>query len=374
MAHPHTPYYSYDRELLSRTLSAALRASELIADSHIHFALKANSNPAILGIIAASGIGADCVSGGEIRLALNAGFRAADIVYSGVGKTDDELALAIESGIGCINAESIEELAIISEIAVAHGKVAHVSLRINPDIGAHTHSNITTGLAENKFGINQEKVEYAVRRLFELPGIEFRGIHFHIGSQILDMSDFMALCNRIGEWQKWFFDRGINLPSINVGGGLGVDYEHPSRHPIPDFESYFYTFSKHLKLFPGQQFHCELGRSLVAQCGSLITRCILVKEGTFKTFIIVDAGMNDLIRPALYQAYHKIENITNPDAQPQLYDVVGPICESTDTFAKGVYVAGTKRGDLLAIRSAGAYGESMASTYNSRPLPEAEII
>jgi len=372
--HPKTPYYSYDSALLRRTLYEAKMASSAIRDSHIHYAVKANHNPEILKIVAAAGFGADCVSAGEIREAIEAGIRPSEVVYAGVGKTDEEIRYALNLRIGCFNVESIEELEVISQIASAMNVKAPIALRINPDIGAHTHTNITTGLKENKFGINKDKVPQAARLAVTLPGIDFLGLHFHIGSQITDLTDFQALCNRINDWQKWFWNEGIKVKSINVGGGLGVEQEDPDAHPIPDFNGYFKTYAEHLHLYEGQQFHCELGRSLVAQCGRIITKCIYVKDGTFKKFIIVDAGMNDILRPALYHAYHKIENITSPSATPQVYDVVGPICESADCFLMGVYVAETKRGDLLAIRTAGAYGESMASTYNSRPLPGYEIV
>ena len=371
-----TPYYSYDASLLRLTLEEAKKAmesQESLKGGCIHYALKANNNPQVLATIASAGFGADCVSGGEIRQALNAGFPASKIVYAGVGKTDEEIIFALEAGISCFNVESVEELRIISEIAVKEGKTANVALRINPNVGAHTHANITTGLAENKFGINMEKMADAVELALDLDGIRFMGLHFHIGSQILDMGDFVALCNRINELREWFIFKGVELHTINVGGGLGIDYEHPEHHPVPDFASYFKTYATHLRLDKNQQFHCELGRSIVGQCGSLITRCIYVKEGTYKKFVIVDAGMNDLIRPALYSAYHKIENISNPEGEQELYDVVGPICESSDTFAKGRYLSSTKRGDILAIRSAGAYGETMASTYNARPLAESEF-
>lgn len=371
-----TPYYSYDGALLRRTLDAALKAMgrhDCFKDACIHYAIKANNNPQVLQMIASAGFGADCVSGGEIRQALQAGFPASKIAYAGVGKTDEEIILALNAGIGCFNVESVEELEIINELALSLGKKANIALRINPNVGAHTHSNITTGLAENKFGINLEKVPQAVEKAMASEGIDLTGMHFHIGSQILEMGDFVALCNRIHELQDWFRLHGVKIRNINVGGGLGIDYEHPELHPIPDFEAYFSTYAQHLNLEKGQQFHCELGRAIVAQCGSLITRVIYVKEGTFKKFVIVDAGMNDLIRPALYHAYHKIENISNTDAQQCLYDVVGPICESSDCFAKGIYLNETRRGDIIAIRSAGAYGESMASTYNSRPLSEGEF-
>ena len=201
-----------------------------------------------------------------------------------------------------------------------------------------------------------------------MPCIQFIGLHFHIGSQILNMDDFAALCNRINDLQKQLERKKIIVENINVGGGLGVDYEHPNRLPIPDFKAYFDTYARHLKLRPGQTLHFELGRAVVAQCGSLITRTLYVKKGAVKQFAIVDAGMTDLIRPALYQAYHKIENISS-NGPTEVYDVVGPICESSDVFGKSVDLNQTRRGDLIAIRSAGAYGEIMASQYNCRKLP-----
>ena len=364
-----TPYYLYDMDLLDRTLASALKASAQVDNSHIHYAVKANHNPVLLRRIAVAGLGADCVSGGEIKEAIEAGFKASDIFYAGVGKTDEEIRYALEAGIGCFNVEGMEELEVISSLAVQQGCTARIALRVNPDIGAHTHANITTGLAENKFGINLEMLPDAVHMATTLPGVRFCGLHFHIGSQILDMGDFAALCNRINEVQKWFDRQGIKVENINVGGGLGVDYEHPEVHPIADFESYFQVFARYLELRPGQHFHCEPGRSIIAQCGSLITRCIFVKQGSRKKFVIVDAGMNDLVRPAMYHAFHKIENVSSPDGEAQLYDIVGPICESSDCFAKAMYLPETSRGDLLAIRSTGAYGESMSSTYNSRGLP-----
>ena len=368
-----TPYYSYDRALLEETLRQALKASSLVRKAHIHYAIKANSNPQILRIIADSGMAADCVSGGEMTLALRSGFKAEGIYYAGVGKSDDEIRFALRSGIGCFNVESIEELSIINAIAQEEGLVASVALRINPDIEAHTHTNIATGRAENKFGINLEKFDKAVTDVLSSPYLNLAGLHFHIGSQILDMGDFEQLCHRINALQDRLLKGGIHVGCINVGGGLGIDYEYPELHPVPDFKAYFETFAKYLRLDEDQEFHCELGRSIVAQCGSLITRCILVKEGSVKRFVIVDAGMNDLIRPALYGAKHKIENISAPGGEQQLYDVVGPICETTDSFAQDILLSHTRRGDLLAIRSAGAYGESMSSTYNSRPLPQSVI-
>ena len=331
--------------------------------------MKANANPKVLSIIRESGLGADCVSGGEIKAAIKAGFPANKIVYAGVGKTDREINLGLDYDIFCFNVESVPELEVINELAAAKGKIARVAFRINPDVGAHTHANITTGLAENKFGISMQDMDHVIDRALEMTNVKFVGLHFHIGSQILDMGDFTALCNRINELQEKLYARQIIVEHINVGGGLGIDYAHPNRQPVPDFASYFETYHKHLKLRPQQTLHFELGRSVVGQCGSLITKVIYVKQGTNKQFAILDAGMTDLIRPALYQAYHKIENISS-DAPVQTYDVVGPICESSDVFGKAVDLNAVKRGDYLAIRSAGAYGEIMASRYNCRELPQ----
>ena len=363
-----TPFYYYDIELLRRTLDAINDEARRHEGFCVHYAIKANANPKVLRVIRQAGLGADCVSGGEIEASIKAGFPASKIVYAGVGKSDWEINLGLDNDIFCFNVESIPELEVINELAAKKGKVASVAFRLNPNVGAHTHANITTGLAENKFGIAMRDMFDVIEKADALSNVNFVGLHFHIGSQILDMGDFQALCNRINELQQQLESRRIIVKHINVGGGLGVDYEHPNRVPIPDFKAYFDTFAKRLKLRPGQTLHFELGRSVVAQCGSLITRTLYIKEGAVKKFAIVDAGFTDLIRPALYQAYHKIENISSDEA-PQTYDVVGPICESTDVFAKQIDLNATKRGDLLAIRSAGAYGEIMASQYNCRRLP-----
>lgn len=364
-----TPFYYYDTELLRRTLKTINEEAGKHPMFRVHYAVKANANPKILNVICQAGLGADCVSGGEIQAALDAGFPADKIVFAGVGKSDWEINLGIDNGIHCFNVESIPELEVINELAAAKGKVANVAFRINPDVGAHTHANITTGLAENKFGIAMRDMEKVIELAEGMKNVKFRGLHFHIGSQILDMGDFEALCNRINELQDQLERHHVKVESINVGGGLGIDYHHPNRVPVPDFHSYFDTYARHLKLREGQTLHFELGRAVVAQCGSLITKVLYVKEGTAKKFAIVDAGMTDLIRPALYQAFHKIENITS-DRTEETYDVVGPICESSDVFAKAVDLDGCKRGDLLALRSAGAYGEIMASQYNCRKLPQ----
>ena len=367
-----TPFYYYDTDLLRATLRTINQEASKHEGFVVHYAIKANANPKVLNIIAQAGLGADCVSGGEIKASLSAGFSPRKIVYAGVGKADWEINLGLDKGIFCFNVESIAELEVINELAGLRGKRARVALRINPDVGAHTHSKITTGLAENKFGIAMRDMENVIDIASEMPNIELVGLHFHIGSQILNMDDFAALCNRVNDLQRQLERRKIFLENINVGGGLGIDYTHPNRVPIPDFKSYFDTYARLLRLRQGQTLHFELGRAVVAQCGSLITRTLYVKQGAVKQFAIVDAGMTDLIRPALYQAYHKIENITSEEPMA-VYDVVGPICESSDVFGKSVDLNQTKRGDLIAIRSAGAYGEIMASQYNCRRLPTGYI-
>lgn len=367
-----TPYYYYDTQLLRKTLEVIKQECEKHENFHVHYAVKANANPKILRIISQYGFGADCVSGGEIKAAIEAGFPADKVVYAGVGKSDWEINLGLEKGIACFNVESIAELEVIEELAVAANKTANVAFRINPNIGAHTHANITTGLAENKFGIAMQDMENVIERATTMNNVNVVGLHFHIGSQILDMGDFKALCNRINELQVQLDKHHIYVQSINVGGGLGVNYDSPDRQPIPDFKEYFHTYAKHLRLREGQQLHFELGRSVVAQCGSLISRVLYVKQGSQKQFAILDAGMTDLIRPALYQALHKIQNLTSNEPT-EVYDVVGPICESSDVFAKAINLNKCHRGDLIAIRSAGAYGEIMASAYNCRQLPKGYI-
>jgi diaminopimelate decarboxylase len=367
-----TPFYYYDTDVLRQTLRAINQETDRYENYLVHYAIKANANPKVLNIICQSGLGADCVSGGEIRAALDAGFPASKIVFAGVGKSDWEINLGLDNDIFCFNVESIPELEVINELAEKKGKVANVCFRINPDVGAHTHSNITTGLAENKFGIAMRDMEMVIEEASKMNNIKFIGLHFHIGSQILDMGDFVSLCNRINDLQDQLERHHIRVENINVGGGLGVSYTHPNRLPIPDFKSYFKTYAQHLRMRNGQRLHFELGRAVVAQCGSLITKTLYIKQGAVKQFAIVDAGMTDLIRPALYQAYHKIENISSEEPD-ETYDVVGPICESSDVFGKAVDLNKCHRGDLIAIRSAGAYGEIMASQYNCRKLPKGYI-
>ena len=362
-----TPFYFYDIELLRATLDEIKQHSNY-PNYHVHYAIKANVNSVILEEIRNAGMGVDCVSGGEVEAALNAGFDAKKIVFAGVGKSDWEIELGLSHDIACFNVESAAELEVIQEIAQRMDKVARVALRVNPNVDAHTHHYITTGLAENKFGINLEMLDAIIELAMKMPNVELQGLHFHIGSQITITEPFKLLCEKVNELQAKYAEKGINFKSINVGGGLGIDYDNPNENPIPDFKGYFEAFKQNLQLKEGQEVHFELGRSVVGQCGSLITRVLYVKEGTAKRFAIVDAGFTELIRPALYQAHHNIENLTS-NGDLEQYDVVGPICESSDCFAENEMLPKVKRGDLLAIRSAGAYGEIMASQYNCRRLP-----
>ena len=363
-----TPFYYYDCDLLRETLQAINKELKKYENFIVHYAVKANANAKVLNVIQQTGMGADCVSGGEIQRSLDSGFPADKIVYAGVGKADWEINLGLNHDIFCFNVESVAELEVINELAAKKGKTANVCFRINPDVGAHTHEKITTGLAENKFGIAMQDMLPTILAASKMENIHFIGLHFHIGSQLLEMTDFRHLCSRINEIQDSLEQENIKIKNINVGGGLGIDYDQPDNHPIPDFKSYFYTFARYLKLREGQKLHFELGRAVVGQMGSLITRTLYVKQGTAKQFAIVDAGMTDLIRPALYQASHKIENLSS-EGPLHAYDVVGPICESSDVFAKDIELNTVHRGDLIAMRSAGAYGEIMASQYNCRKLP-----
>ncbi|NDK56297.1 diaminopimelate decarboxylase [Pontibacter fetidus] len=359
-----TPFYVYSLELLRQTLQLA-KTEAAKYNYHVHYALKANANAPILAEMLQAGFGADCVSGNEVKRAIEGGFKPEHVVFAGVGKSDAEINYALDQDIFCFNCESKHELEILNELATAKGKTARIALRINPNVNANTHKYITTGLEENKFGINAWELESVLELLQTLPAIELIGIHFHIGSQITDLSVFKNLCTRVNEFQEWFLSRNITLPHINVGGGLGVDYYNPDDNLIPDFEAYFGLFNQFLEVRPGQQVHFELGRSLVAQCGTLISKVLYIKKGITTNFAILDAGMTELIRPALYQSYHQIENLTSEKPEEK-YDVVGPICESSDCFRKAVILPETNRGDLVAIRTAGAYGEVMASGYNLR--------
>ena len=360
-----TPFYYYDLNLLRRTLDA-VKAASAFEGFHVNYAMKANANPEILKIVRQYDLGIDAVSGGEIQSAVEAGFDPRKIMLAGVGKTDREIEMALD--IECINVESIEELEVIEEVASRCNKTARIALRINPNIDAHTHHFITTGLAENKFGIDQRFLDRALSFIRESKHLDFQGLHFHIGSQITTNEPYRILCERINNLQEDLRRKGFECRSINVGGGLGIDYDNPDENPIPDFESYFKTFADNLERPAGTTVHFELGRSIVAQCGSLISRVVFVKNGFDKKFVIIDAGFSELIRPALYGAHHLIQNLTSTSEKTEAYDVVGPICESSDVFSENEVLPETKRGDIVALRSAGAYGEVMASHYNMRSL------
>ncbi|GET27696.1 diaminopimelate decarboxylase [Prolixibacter sp. NT017] len=361
-----TPFYFYDFDLLRRTLDEVKQESSKYGYI-VHYAVKANANDALLKVIRDAGMGADCVSGNEVAKAIEIGIPREKVAFAGVGKSDKEIRTALENDIFSFNCESIPEIEVIDELAGEAGKVAPVAIRINPDVDPQTHEYITTGLKDNKFGINHWDFDEVGRRLRSLKNIRLTGIHFHIGSQITDISVFEQLSLKVNKIQEWFVENGFHLEHINVGGGLGINYENPEKEPIPDFKSYFKAFHDNLELQPGQQLHFELGRSLVAQCGHLISRVLYVKKGLETQFMILDAGMTELIRPALYKANHKATNLTS-NGELVKYDVVGPICESSDTFSRGTLMPVAKRGDLVALHSAGAYGESMASTYNMRDM------
>jgi len=361
-----TPFYFYDLDILKSTLEVIRKESDN-SGYKVHYAVKANFNPRIMKLIASYGFGADCVSFNEIERAIETGFKSSEIVFAGVGKTDKDISAALKNDIFCFNCESIPEMEVINFLAEKQNKTATIALRINPYIEAHTHKYITTGIEESKFGINTWELDEVMRQLSSMKNIRLSGIHFHIGSQITRMQVFKSLCSRINELQDWFATRNINLEIINIGGGLGIDYENPDKRP--GFEEYFTMINEFIDLRPGQKIHIEPGRSIVGQCGSLISKVLYIKNGSNTQFAIIDAGMTDLIRPALYQAHHKIENLTS-EGMIYRYDVVGPVCESADTFGKYIELPETKRGDLIAIRSAGAYGEAMASRYNLRDLPK----
>lgn len=370
-----TPFYYYDKQLLEQTLETIKAEAGKYPGFRVHYAVKANVDPIVLNLINQSGLGCDCVSGGEVDVCLKAGFPASKIVFAGVGKADWEINLALDSGIACFNVESIPELEVINHLAAAKDKTARVAIRVNPNVDPHTHKYITTGLEENKFGIPVEMLLEVLDLALTLRNIRIIGLHFHIGSQLLDLEPFSVLCDRINDLQNMVEARGIRLETINVGGGLGCDYDDPDANPIPDFASFFSNYAKHLKLRPGQELHFELGRSVVCQCGSLITRALYVKEGLKKKFVILDAGMSELIRPALYQAHHKIQNLSAAaDSATDVYDVVGPICESSDVFGVDEKLPVTQRGDIFALRSAGAYGQIMSSNYNCRRTPASVVL
>lgn len=359
-----TPFYYYDLQLLRKTLEE-IKTHGLSKGFHVHYALKANFNFRILQLIREAGLGVDCVSGKEIERAIEAGFKPEQIAFAGVGKTDEEIITGLKHDIFSFNCESLQELEILNDLAKKAGKIANVSIRLNPNVEAKTHKYITTGLNENKFGINPEHFSRLFELLPKLDSIQLTGIHFHIGSQIRGLKPFTDLCKKVNLVQGRFEEENIKLTHVNVGGGYGINYEDPDGEPHPDFKSFFNLFENKLELREGQQVHFELGRSIVGQCGNLISKVLFIKEGITTNFAVIDAGMTELIRPALYQAAHNVDVLTS-NRKEKTYDVVGPICETSDTFRKGISIPEVKRGDLVAIRSAGAYGEVMSSRYNLR--------
>ena len=365
-----TPFYYYNLDLLKATLKEVKQVSSKY-NYHVHYAFKANTNTEILDTVKSYGLSADCVSGNEVKKAIECGYTSEQIVFAGVGKSDEEINIGLDNDIFCFNCESLPELEVINELTSKKNKIAQIALRINPNVNANTHHYITTGLEENKFGINIWELEDVLVALADMDNIKFIGLHFHIGSQITDLNDFKGLCLRVNEIQEWFYERQIIVDHINVGGGLGIDYENPQQNPIPNFEAFFKLFNDFIELRPQQELHFELGRSIVGQCGTLISKVLYVKKGVNTDFAIIDAGMTELIRPALYQAVHSINNLTSTSEQKERYDVVGPICESSDCFGKALMLPTTKRGDIIAINSCGAYGEVMASQYNLRDLVKA---
>ena len=367
-----TPFYYYDMDLFRRTVDHVAELAQK-HDLKVHYAVKANVERRLLEYISSKGFGADCVSGNEVLHAHSCGFPADQIVYAGVGKTDKEIYEAMMIGIEAFNCESLQEIFVINEMAHLHGVKANISVRINPDIDAHTHKYVTTGLYENKFGISQHEFDKLIEYIQKSEHINFIGLHFHVGSQISRVEEVFGLeCRRVNEIVRYFEEQGLPVRNINLGGGLGVDYDDPDGNPIADFSTWFETIAANIKRRPDQSVHVEPGRSLVAQCATLVSRVVFVKSGETKNFLIMDAGMNDLIRPALYGAYHKIENLSASQRQffPtfQAYDIVGPVCESSDVWGAGRLLPLSVRGDLMAIRSAGAYGQVMASRYNMKDI------
>lgn len=360
-----TPFYAYSKKILAETISEIKKQSLQNPAYRVHYAMKANNNPTIVEYIAKEGLGADCVSGNEVMHALKSGVTPDKIVYSGVGKTDNEILIGIKERIGCFNVESEQELDNIATIALKENMAANVAIRINPNIDADTHPSITTGTYSDQFGIPLDLSERIILKAAKSESLNLKGLHFHIGSQITSTEPFRLLTDKVNELNDYYSSKGIHFQWLNVGGGLGIDYHNPDTHPVPDFKSYFDVF-KFINLLPDQELHFELGRAVVAQCGSLISRVLYIKESIEKKFAIIDAGFTDLLRPALYGAFHLIENLSNMHGPLERYDVVGPVCESTDCFAHSRLLPTLHRGDLIAIRSTGAYGESMSSNYNMR--------
>ncbi len=366
-----TPFYCYSSATLERHYRVFTHA--LPKDSLVAFSVKANGNLAVLKTLSKLGAGADVVSGGELKKARAAGIAADKIVFSGVGKTADEMRLALAEGIFQFNVESEPELEALNAQALAMSKRAAVTLRINPDVDAKTHAKITTGTSETKFGIPFAHAREAYALAAKLKGIEIVGVDVHIGSQITDLEPFEAAFRRVGELVGTLRADGHDITRLDLGGGLGVPYIEDNQPP-PDPAAYGAMVTRVTRDL-GCRLIFEPGRLIAANAGVLVTRVIYVKRGDAKTFLIVDAGMNDLIRPALYESHHEIVPLREPKpgAERIKYDVVGPVCETSDLFAAGRSLPELKSGDLVAIQSAGAYGAVMASSYNARP-PAPEVL
>lgn len=357
-----TPLYVYSRA----GIEAAFRAYEAAFDRVPHricYAVKANGNGAILRLLAGLGAGADIVSGGELLAARRAGFPPERIVFAGVGKTDAEIALGLDHGIGEWNAESEDEITRLGMAASARGTVARVSLRVNPDIDPRSHSYISTGLREAKFGVDLSRAPEILRRARERAGVEVVGLQCHIGSQITDLEPLAAAARALADLSRQLLDEGFALRTVDIGGGLGVSYDGKG---VPDPSALASAVLPAVEKLP-LTLVLEPGRSLVASAGVLLTRVLYVKGGHEKTFVVVDAGMNDLLRPALYDAFHRVEPVRPRGRAAELVDVVGPVCESSDFLARRRELERPEPGDFLAVRDAGAYGFAMSSTYNMRP-------
>ena len=363
-----TPFYVYSTATLSRHFNVfadALRGMNAM----VCYAVKANSNQAVIRTLAALGAGADVVSGGELARALKAGIKTHKIVFSGVGKSAVEIEAALNAGIKQLNVESEPELERISAIATRLGVVAPVALRVNPDVDAGTHEKITTGKLENKFGIEWTRAHEVYKKAANMPGIKAQGLAMHIGSQLLDLQPFREAYVRAGDLVAMLRADGLSVETLDIGGGLGIPYGDEDEADAPDPESYAEIVRDTVGNL-GVELILEPGRMITGNSGLLVTRVVYVKEGSTKTFLIVDAGMNDLIRPTLYNAFHKIVTVAAPDKDGERVnvDIVGPICETGDSFAKDRRLPPVNAGDLLAMRTAGAYGAVQSSTYNTRPL------
>ena len=358
-----TPFYYYDLNLLDKTLS--ILSKSIYDNYNIYYAIKANNNQAIIDKINKYRFGIDAVSINEIIKAIDSGFDSKKIVFAGVGKTEKEIELAIQKNIYLFNCESIQEIELIDKISCKMKKKSNLAIRLNPNIDSMTHEYIKTGTYDSKFGIQIKDLSLLIEKINNLKNIILKGFHFHLGSQINDFNVFTKLSKVCNDVNKYFMDKGFKIQDINLGGGLSINYKDPDNNLIPDFKRYFNLFKKELKVFDGQKIHFELGRSIVAQSGSLISRVLYIKNSFNRNFIILDAGMTELIRPALYNSYHYIQNLSSKEKKIK-YDIVGPLCESSDTFVKDFYLNKADSGNLLAIRSVGAYGEVMSSNYNLR--------